>query len=166
MSDFTPNRRALLKGGASVLAGAATVSVDQLMGFAQAWAQTSQWKPEAGAKINLLRWKRFVEAEDVAFMNIIAAFTKATGVEVNVSNESYDDLQPKASVAANTGQGLDMVWGLYSLPHLLPTKCVDVTDVAGLSRQGSMAAGPSLRTPMAKTRPASGSASRSPAPAR
>jgi multiple sugar transport system substrate-binding protein len=130
MSDFTPNRRSLLKGGASVLAGAATVSVDQLMGFATAWAQTTQWKPEAGAKINLLRWKRFVEAEDVAFMNIIQAFTKATGVEVNVSNESYDDLQPKASVAANTGQGLDMVWGLYSLPHLLPTKCTDVSDVA------------------------------------
>jgi len=130
MSDFTPNRRALLKGGASVLAGAATLSVDQLMGFATAWAQTSPWKPEKGAKINLLRWKRFVEAEDKAFMDIIAAFTKATGVEVNVSNESYDDIQPKASVAANTGQGLDMVWGLYSLPHLLPTKCVDVTDVA------------------------------------
>ena len=29
-------------------------------------------------------------------------------------------MQPKASVAANTGQGLDMVWGLYSLPHLFP----------------------------------------------
>lgn len=130
MKDFMPNRRSLLKGGASVLAGAATLSADQLMGFAKAWAQTAQWKPEAGAKINLLRWKRFVEAEDQAFMNMIQAFTKATGVEVNVSNESYDDIQPKASVAANTGQGLDMVWGLYSLPHLFPDKCTDVTDVA------------------------------------
>jgi multiple sugar transport system substrate-binding protein len=125
-----PNRRSLLKGGASVLAGAATLTADQLLGFAKAWAQTAQWKPEAGAKINLLRWKRFVEAEDQAFMNMIQAFTKATGVEVNVSNESYDDIQPKASVAANTGQGLDMVWGLYSLPHLFPEKCTDVTDVA------------------------------------
>jgi multiple sugar transport system substrate-binding protein len=130
MNDFMQNRRSLLKGGAAVLAGAATVSADQLFGFAKAWAQTAQWKPEAGAKINLLRWKRFVEAEDQAFMNMIAAFTKATGVEVNVSNESYDDIQPKASVAANTGQGLDMVWGLYSLPHLFPEKCTDVSDVA------------------------------------
>lgn len=130
MTTFMPNRRSLLKGGASVLAGAATLSADQLLGFAKAWAQTTQWKPEAGAKINLLRWKRFVEAEDKAFMDMIAAFTKATGVEVNVSNESYDDIQPKASVAANTGQGLDMVWGLYSLPHLFPDKCIDVTDVA------------------------------------
>ena len=23
-----------------------------------------------------------------------------------------------------------MVWGLYSLPHLFPQKCIDVTDVA------------------------------------
>ena len=130
MTNFTTDRRSLLKGGASVLAGAATVSADQLLNFAHAWAQTAQWKPESGAKINLLRWKRFVEAEDKAFMDMIAAFTKATGVEVNVSNESYDDIQPKASVAANTGQGLDMVWGLYSLPHLFPQKCTDVTDVA------------------------------------
>ena len=84
----------------------------------------------SGAKINLLRWKRFVESEDVAFMKIVDAFQKATGVTITVSNESYDDLQPKASVAAQTGQGLDMVWGLYSLPFLFPNKCTDMSDVA------------------------------------
>ena len=130
MSHFTPDRRSLLKGGGSLLAVAASMSSEQLLGYAKAWAQTAQWKPEAGAKINLLRWKRFVEAEDVAFMKIVDAFQKATGVTINVSNESYDDLQPKASVAANTGQGLDIVWGLYSLQFLLPTKCVDMTNVA------------------------------------
>ena len=101
-----------------------------MLGYAKAWAQTAQWKPEAGAKINLLRWKRFVEAEDVAFMKIVDAFQKATGVTINVSNKSYDDIQPKASVAANTGQGLDMVWGLHPLPYLFPDKCTDMTDVA------------------------------------
>jgi multiple sugar transport system substrate-binding protein len=60
----------------------------------------------------------------------VANFSKATGVEVKVINESLDDVQPKASVAANTNQGPDMFWGLYSLPHLFPSKCVDVTDVA------------------------------------
>ncbi len=130
MSKFIQDRRSLLKGGAATIAAAAATSADQLFNFAQAWAQTTQWKPEAGAKISLLRWKRFVEAEDQAFMAMIAAFTKATGVAVEVTNESYEDVQPKASVVANTGQGLDMVWGLYSLPHLLPTKCLDVTDVA------------------------------------
>lgn len=130
MADFLTDRRSLLKGGATMLAAAATMSSEQLLGCAKAWAQSTQWKPEAGAKINLLRWKRFVEAEDVAFMKIVDAFQKATGVTINVSNESYDDIQPKASVAANTGQGLDMVWGLYSLPFLFPSKCVDMTDVA------------------------------------
>jgi multiple sugar transport system substrate-binding protein len=130
MTSFKTDRRSLIKGGATLLATAATMSGEQLLGYAKAWAQTSQWKPEAGAKINLLRWKRFVEAEDVAFMKIVDAFQKATGVTINVSNESYDDIQPKASVAANTGQGLDMVWGLYTLPFLFPNKCVDMTDVA------------------------------------
>ncbi|MEA2863717.1 MAG: multiple sugar transport system substrate-binding protein, partial [Bradyrhizobium sp.] len=130
MSKFTTDRRSLLKGGATMLAAAATMSSEQLLGYAKAWAQASQWKPEAGAKINMMRWKRFVESEDVAFMKIVDAFQKATGVTINVSNESYDDLQPKASVAANTGQGLDLVWGLYSLPFLFPSKCTDMTDVA------------------------------------
>ncbi len=83
MSMFTPDRRSLLKGGATMLAAAATMSSEQLLGYAKAWAQTAQWKPEAGAKINLLRWKRFVETEDVAFMKIVDAFQKATGVTIN-----------------------------------------------------------------------------------
>lgn len=109
---------------------AAILSSSSFFDWARAWAQTAPWKPEAGAKINLMRWRRFVEAEDVAFMKMVAAFKAATGVEVNVVNESFDDIQPKASVVANTGQGLDMVWGLYSLPHLFPQKCTDLTDVA------------------------------------
>jgi multiple sugar transport system substrate-binding protein len=63
-------------------------------------------------------------------MKMVDAFTKATGVKITVSNESFDDIQPKASVAANTGQGPDMVWGLFSFPFLFPDKCIDVTDVA------------------------------------
>ena len=39
-------------------------------------------------------------------------------------------MQPKASVAANTGAGQDIFWGLYSLPHLFPQKVLDVSDVA------------------------------------
>jgi multiple sugar transport system substrate-binding protein len=125
MSQFT--RRKVLKTGAAV-AGA---SAANLALWAQAWAQASPFKPEKGAKLTLLRWKRFVQSEEDSFMNLVANFTKATGVEVKVINESLDDVQPKASVAANTNQGPDMFWGLYSLPHLFPAKCVDVTDVAG-----------------------------------
>ena len=115
MTEFTPDRRSLLKASAATLAAAATMSADQMLGYAKAWAQTAPWKP-------------FVEAEDVAFMKIVDAFQKATGVKINVSNESFDDIQPKASVAANTGQGLDMVWGLYSLSNLSPEKSFETTD--------------------------------------
>ena len=123
---MTFDRRSMLKGGAAL----GLASGLSLTDFAKAWAQSSPFKPEANARINLLRWKRFVEAEDVQFLKLVAAFEGATGAKINVTNESYDDIQPKASVVANTGQGLDMVWGLYSLPHLFPEKCLDVSDVA------------------------------------
>jgi len=129
MTDHKTTRRDVLKGGAA-LAGAAALQAANLSLFAEAWAQSSRWKPEKGAKLQLLRWKRFVQSEEDGFMVLVAAFTKATGVQVTVLNESLDDVQPKASVAANTGQGPDIFWGLYSLPHLFPAKCLDVTDVA------------------------------------
>jgi multiple sugar transport system substrate-binding protein len=116
--------------GAAAAGAVGALSQTGLFEFAQAWAQAAPWKPEKGAKLQLLRWKRFVQSEEDAFMVLVAAFTKATGVQVSVLNESLDDVQPKASVAANTGQGPDLFWGLYSLPHLFPTKVIDVTDVA------------------------------------
>jgi multiple sugar transport system substrate-binding protein len=119
-------RRTALKAGAA-LAGA---SAANLLAFAQAWAQASPFKPEKGAKVQLLRWKRFVQSEEDSFNALVAAFNKATGCEVKILNESLDDVQPKASVAANTNQGPDLFWGLYSLPHLFPAKCMDVSDVA------------------------------------
>src|SRR5262245_57796612 len=124
MFDFT--RRNLFKG--SAVAGLAAGT--NLLDFAKAWAQASPFKAEANAQLNLLRWKRFVEAEDVAFLKMIDAFSKATGVKVNVSNESFEDIPPKAAVAANTGQGLDLVWGLFSQPFIFPDKCLEVADVA------------------------------------
>ena len=121
------DRRSLLKGSAAL---GAVATVGGLDGFAKAWAQDSGFKPEAGAAVQLLRWKRFVQSEEDSFNAIVASFEKATGVKVTVINESLDDVQPKASVAANTNQGPDIFWGLYSLPHLFPDKCADVTDVA------------------------------------
>ena len=127
MSSNLFNRRHALKSGAALLGAGATANLGL---FAQAWAQASPFKGEKDAKIQLLRWKRFIQAEEDSFMKLVGAFTTATGIQVQVLNESLDDVQPKASVAANTGKGPDIFWGLYSLPHLFPTKCMDVTDVA------------------------------------
>ena len=71
-----------------------------------------------------------MQAEDDKFVELMQAFTQATGVDVTINRESYEDVQPKASVAANTGAGPDLFWGLYSLPHLFPDKVLDMSDVA------------------------------------
>ena len=122
-------RRTLVKSG-TAMAAAGALAGPALLDWAKAWAQTAPWRPEKGAALSLLRWKYFVQSEDDQFVKLINAYTQATGVKVTISRESYEDVQPKASVTANTGAGPDMFWGLYSLPHLFPQKCVDVTDVA------------------------------------
>jgi len=127
MKDFT--RRSLLQGG-TALAATGVLTGPALLDFARAWAQTAPWKAEPGAKLTVMRWKRFVPAEDDAFNAMVAAFKTATGTEMNVFSESFEDVQPKASVAANTGSGLDLAWGLHTLPQLFPTKVLKMNDVA------------------------------------
>ena len=127
MRDIT--RRTLVKGGTAAAATGALTGT-ALLDWAKAWAQASHFKPEVGAQLSMLRWKYFVQSEDDAFVKIMEAFTNATGVKVTISRKSYEDVQPKASVAANTGAGQDMFWGLYSLPFLFPEKVLDVSDVA------------------------------------
>src|ERR1051325_11036439 len=127
MNEFT--RRSLLQGG-TALAAAGALTGPALLDFAKAWAQASPWKPEAGAKLTVMRWKRFVEAEDKAFNEMVAAFKATTGTDMNVFSESFEDVQPKASVAANTGSGMDLAWGLHTLPQLFPTKVLELNDVA------------------------------------
>jgi len=127
MTNLT--RRTLFKGGTAMVA-TGVLSGPALLDWAKAWAETSPWTPESGAQLSMLRWKYFVRSEDDAFVTLTEAFTKVTGVKIAIARESYEDVQPKASVAANTGAGPDLFWGLYSLPHLFPQKCVDVTDVA------------------------------------
>jgi multiple sugar transport system substrate-binding protein len=127
MTNLT--RRTLVNGGAA-LATVGAFARPSLLEWAKAWAETALWRPERGAQLAMLRWKYLVQSEDDAFVALIDAFTKATGVKVSITRESLDDVQPKASVAANTGAGPDLIWGLWALPHLFPQKCIDVSDVA------------------------------------
>ena len=48
--------------------------------WAAAWAQEQPFKPEGGARLRLLRWSKFLDAEDAATRANIEAFSKATGV--------------------------------------------------------------------------------------
>ncbi|MEZ5856829.1 MAG: twin-arginine translocation signal domain-containing protein, partial [Hyphomicrobiaceae bacterium] len=74
---MTFNRRTVLKGSLAAAAAGATGAGGDLFGFAKAWAATSPFKPEAGSKLTLTRWKRFVQAEDDAFRAIVKSFGDA-----------------------------------------------------------------------------------------
>src|SRR5437879_10318473 len=126
MNDLT--RRSMLQGG-TALAATGALTGPALFDFAKAWAQSAPWKAEKGAKLTVMRWKRFVEDEDKAFKEMVAAFKAATGTDMNVFSESFEDVQPKASVAANTGSGMDHAYDLHTLPQLFATKAVQGSGV-------------------------------------
>jgi multiple sugar transport system substrate-binding protein len=119
-------RRDLLKAGAGVAAGSAMPFFWVKDAAAQQWSNV----PEKGAKLRVLRWSRFVQGDIDQYMKNVAAFTKKYGIEVRVDNESWEDVRPKAAVAANTGAGPDIILGTNDDADLYPEKLLDVTDLA------------------------------------
>src|SRR6266516_2174665 len=115
------NRRDFLKISAGIAAGGVPLLAE---------AQGKAWTPEKGAKLRVLRWKRFVAGDEDQYMEYVAAFTKKTGVEVRVDNESWEDVRPKAAVAANVGSGPDIILSTFDDANLYPEKLLDVTDLA------------------------------------
>ena len=80
------------------------------------------YTPEDGASLRMLRWVPFVTGEEEAWNANTAAFTEATGVEVRIDQESWEDVRPKAAVAANVGSGPDMVMSWFDDPFQYPDK--------------------------------------------
>src|SRR5689334_25348780 len=116
------NRRDFLKVSAGIAAGAAG-------GVPLVASAQTAWRPEKGARLRVLRWKRFVQGDEDLWLKNTAAFTKRTGVEVRVDSESWEDVRPKAAVAANVGSGPDIILSTNDDANLYPEKLVDVTDV-------------------------------------
>src|ERR671933_1399806 len=127
MSDVS--RRDVLKIGAGVAAGAA-LGGGLGMAPGAAGAADKSFKPEPNASIRVLRWKRFVQGDEDMWMKNTEKFTQATGIKVRVDNEGWEDVRPKAAVAANVGSGPDIIVGWLDDPHLYPEKLVDLTDLA------------------------------------
>ena len=123
----TPNegRRTLIRASSAVAAA----------GLASPffWVKdaSAQWNNpvEKGAKLRVLRWKRFVQGDMDAYQNNIDKFTEKTGIEVRVDTEGWEDVRPKAAVAANTGAGPDIILGTNDDANLYPDKLLDVTDL-------------------------------------
>ena len=85
--------------------------------------------PEKGAKLRVLRWKRFVQGDEDKWLENTKKFTEKTGIEVRVDSEGWEDVRPKAAVAANVGSGPDIIISTFEDAHQYPDKLVDVTDV-------------------------------------
>ena len=127
MTEF--NRRKFLEGSAGV-AAAATIGTGGAVFVPPAQAQTIAFKPEKDAKLRVLRWSRFVQGDIDAYMVNVKKFTDKTGIEVRVDNEGWEDVRPKAAVAANTGAGPDIILSTNDDANLYPEKLLDVTDLA------------------------------------
>ncbi len=96
----------------------------------QASAADLSYKPEKGAKLRVLRWKRFVQGDEELWTANTKKFTAKTGVEVRVDAEGWEDVRPKAAVAANVGSGPDIIIGWFDDPHQYPDKLVDLSELA------------------------------------
>jgi len=113
-------------------AGAATALevTGQLLRSRPAQAAAPRWEPEKGASLRLLRWKRFVQGDEDQFMANTRRFTELTGVAVAVDSENFEEVRPKAAVAANVGAGPDIIIGTGEDHLQYPAQLLDVTDVA------------------------------------
>jgi multiple sugar transport system substrate-binding protein len=123
MSQF--KRRDFLKLSAGLAAGAAGPLI---------WVKDAQaqWNsaPEKDARLRVLRWSRFVQGDIDQYMANVKKFEAKYGIPVRVDNESWEDVRPKAAVAANTGAGPDIILGTNDDANLYPEKLIDVTDLA------------------------------------
>jgi len=127
MNEF--KRRDFLKASVGVAAGTALGTGSVLLP-AEAIAQQYKAAPEKGAKLRVLRWKRFVQGDEDKWAENTKKFTQATGIDVRIDAEGWEDVRPKAAVAANVGSGPDIIIGTYEDAHQYPDKLVDVTDLA------------------------------------
>ena len=119
------SRRDLLKTGAGFV-GAGLLGVDA----ARAQAPTLKYEPEKGAQLRLLRWSKFVQGDEDLWNANTKKFTEATGVPVRIDNESWEDVRPKAAVAANVGSGPDIILGWFDDPQQYPDKLTDLSELA------------------------------------
>jgi multiple sugar transport system substrate-binding protein len=123
MTDFS--RRDVLKAG--VAAGAVAASSGLAL---PASAQELKLQPEKGAALRVLRWKQFVQGDIDVWTANTKKFTEKTGINVRVDTESWEDVRPKAAVAANVGSGPDIIIGTMDDPHKFPDKLLDLSDLA------------------------------------
>jgi multiple sugar transport system substrate-binding protein len=123
-------RRTVLGWGLGVAGAAVAGRVGQAAAQGAGAKYEPMFKVEKGASLRLLRWSGFVKSDEEIWNANTKKFTDATGIPVNVEFITWEDVRPKAALAANLGSGPDLVMGWFDDPHIYPQKLVDVTDLA------------------------------------
>ena len=128
MTTFT--RRTLVKGG-TALAAVGALTGEPLLDWARAWAQAAPWKPEKGAQLShaALEILRAVGGRLLrGAARRLHQGDRRQGQCDRANPTRTSRRKPRWRPTPTPGP--DLFWGLFSLPHLFPQKCVDVTDVA------------------------------------
>jgi multiple sugar transport system substrate-binding protein len=124
-------RRDALQIGAGALAGTTMLSSGSLRAqVAVKDVAPPKFELESGALLRVLRPSKFVQGDETLFLANSKRFTEATGVQVTVTSESWEDLRPKTATAAAIGSGPDIVYAWSDDPHKFAGQCVDLTDLA------------------------------------
>ncbi len=89
-----------------------------------------EYKIEKGASLKLVRPAKFVDPDQTWWDSNTKKFTEATGVPVQVSYLSWEDLGPQTAVIANTGAGADIVIGFSISPFIYTEKLARMDDLA------------------------------------
>jgi multiple sugar transport system substrate-binding protein len=127
-------RRDTIKLGAGAFAGAALLGGSSRRVLAQQYALSDVAPPEQpiedGASLRVLRPSKFVDGDEILFLENTKKFTEETGVDVRVDVAGWEDLRPQTATAANVGTGPDIVLAWSDDPHKFADKVLDLTELA------------------------------------
>ncbi|MGH8767258.1 MAG: ABC transporter substrate-binding protein, partial [Burkholderiales bacterium] len=82
-----------------------TGAVGTLLAHSFNAAAQTRFVAEKGAALRVLRWKRFVQGDEDLWLRNTQNFVQKTGIAVRVDSENWEEVRPKAAVAANVGAG-------------------------------------------------------------
>ena len=74
-----------------------------------------EFQIEKGAELRTIRPAKFVDPDSVWWDRNTKKFTDQTGIPVSVNYISWEDLRPQTAVIANTGGGVDLIFGWASI---------------------------------------------------
>ena len=120
------SRRTALK----TIAAGALAATGVPLSSASAATYDPKFPIEKGAQLRLLRWKRFVQGDEEVWLANTRKFTQLTGVNVTIDAENWEDLRPKAAVAANVGSGPDIIIATNEDHFQYTNQLLDLTDLA------------------------------------